>query len=165
MSASAGTFASQTVTADLRGLAETIVRLSDEHGSTPVIVMPSHLTLRTPFFIELAQELGKRLSGSRVTEALGNDVHSNGEFGAEPERQIRFDWCLTPQRLFASTRAKFAQFQSARLTVQLAQSTGATVEVTASIARPGGQRRDLVIGLCDDALELPPWTTAIRIHS
>ncbi len=165
MPAFAETSASPTVTADLRGLAETIVRLSDEHGSTPVIVMPRHLSLRTPFFVELAKELGQRLSGSQATEKLDNEANANDKSGVDLERQIRFDWCLTPQRLFASTRAKLAKFQSARLTMHLAQSTGATVEVTASIARPGGQRRDLVVGLCDDALELPPWTTAIRIHS
>ena len=102
---------------------------------------------------------------SSAYENPGNKNIGTDETGVELDRQIRFDWCLTPQRLFTSTRAKLAQFRSARLTMQLAKFTDATVEVTASIARPGGQRRDLVVGLCDDALELPPWTTAIRIHS
>jgi hypothetical protein len=147
------------VTADLRSLAEMIVRLSDEQGSTPVIVMPKHLSLRPPFFIALAREVSEVLGA----DALGADALGADALGADPGRQIRFDWCLSPTRFFASTRSKLARFRSARLTNQLSSTVPATVEVTASISRPGGQRRDLVIGLCHETLELPPWVTAIRI--
>lgn len=142
------------VTADLSRLAEMIVWLSDEQGSTPVIVLPEHLSLRPPFFIQLAGELAGR---------LGNTA----------QRPIRFDWCQTPQRFFARSRARWARLQAKRLTAMLASQNDVagergvgpvTVEVTASIGRPGGQRRDLVIGVCEASLDLPAWTTAIRIQ-
>lgn len=126
---------------ELRELAEQIVRLSDAHGSTPVLVLPTYLSLRQPFYESLARELAD-----------------------QTDRPIRFDWCRTHQGFTAAIGNRVAQWRAARVSRTLRRVADAAVVLTASIARPGGRHRDLVIGLCDDRLPLPPWTTPIRIH-
>ena len=128
-------------TSPLGELAEQILRLSDEHGSTPVLVLPVHLTLRRPFYESLAREL------SRHTD-----------------RPIRFDWCHADAGWTAWITRRLAQWHATHLTQALRQAANAALVLTASIARPGGPRRDLVIGVCDERLPLPPWTTPIRIQ-
>lgn len=128
-------------TGQLRELARQIVRLSDEHGSTPVLVLPPYLSLRRPFYESLVAELSE-----------------------QTQRPIRFDWCRPTTGLTAAISDRVAQFRAARLSRSISRVTDAVFVLTASIARPGGPRRDLVIGLCDEQLPLPPWTTPIRIR-
>ncbi len=124
----------------VNGLAACILRLSNEQASTPVLVLPVYLSLRDPFFVALASELAR-----------------------STDRAIRFDWCRPGGGFISSFTARWARFRSTRLTRALSRVADACVVVTATIGRPGGPARDLVIGLCDETLELPTWTTAIRI--
>ena len=126
----------------LTPLANTIVRLSQQHGTTPVIVMPGYLELRHEFFL-----------------ALANTLQST------TERAVRVDWCTSETfagRLLGNSLAGFRARWLNRTLVN-SGTENLRVQLTATIARPGGLERDLVIGLCDQSHELPPWTTAIRI--
>ncbi len=125
----------------VRELAATVLTLSHEQGSTPVLVLPVYLSLRDPFFVALAREL------ARTTD-----------------RSIRFDWCRPSIGIASSFTNRVARYRCSRLTKGLAKFADACMVVTATIGRPGGQNRDLVVGLCDENLELPSWTTAIRIQ-
>ncbi len=130
----------ESVDSPLRELADRIVRLSDEQASTPVLVLPTYLSLREPFFVELAGQL-KMITG----------------------RPIRFDCCRPRTGVLSALTSRVSRLRFARMSRRLSQFADAAIVLTASIARPGGSRRDLVVGLCDETLHLPSWTTAIRI--
>ena len=133
----------------LAELAQTIVRLSDHHGSTPVLVTPGYLSLQPPFFAALASEICGRTG-----------------------RSVRFDWHRRGGGPAAVLADWWAQWNVARINRTLravALADGAEppmrceIALTATIGRPGGIHRHLVIGWCDEGSELPGWVTPIQL--
>lgn len=129
----------------LRQLADEIIRLSERYRSTPVLVTPSHFSLRKQFFLELVGTLAEKTDGS-----------------------IRIDWYRGMPSLFSLVGDRIASAHAASMNRALASLTSgreptADIQITGLIARPSGVGRDLVIGLCDQHLTLPPWTTPIRL--
>jgi hypothetical protein len=131
----------------LRPLADEIVHLSHRNVSTPVLVTPSYLSLRKRFFLELV-----------------------GSLAEISQRSIRIDWYRGVPGLFSLIGHRVASARSARINRALSSNgrasnrrASAAIQVTASISRPSRDRRELVIGLCDQRLELPAWTTPIRL--
>ena len=129
----------------LRQLADEIIRLSERHRSTPVLVTPNYLSLRTRFFLELV-----------------------GTLVEKTDRSIRIDWYRGMPSLFSLVGDRIASAHAARMNRaldSLMSGRGATanIQITGLIARPAGVERDLVIGVCDQHLALPTWTTPIRL--
>jgi hypothetical protein len=129
----------------LRQLADEIIRLSERYRSTPVLVTPSYLSLRKRFFLELVGTLAE------ITD-----------------RPIRIDWYRGMPSLFSLVGDRIASAHAASMNRALASLTsgrGATadLQITGLIARPSEVERELVIGLCDQRLALPTWTTPIRL--
>jgi hypothetical protein len=132
-------------------LADEIVRQSREMTHTPVLVTPSYLSLRTPFFVHLIDAIGQR---SRLP--------------------VRVDWYRDPGSHLLGLMASIAARQQAKsINRRLRNAAGSnqshtpttvgSIEITASIARPGSAPDLLVVGLCDDRIELPSWTAAVRL--
>jgi hypothetical protein len=129
----------------LQEIADEIIRLSQHRGSTPVLVTPSYLSLRRRFFLELIETLAGKSAQS-----------------------IRIDWYRPMPGLFTFIGDRIASARAARINrsleaVMAGRESTASIQITASIARPGGRHRKLVIGLCDHRLQLPTWTTKIRL--
>jgi hypothetical protein len=131
----------------LRPLADEIVHLSHRNVSTPVLVTPSYLSLRKRFFLELV-----------------------GSLAEISQRSIRIDWYRGVPGLLSLISHRLASVRSARINRALSSNcrtsncrTNAAIQVTASIGRPSRDRPELVIGLCDQRLDLPAWTTPIRL--
>ena len=129
----------------LHELAEEIIRLSEWHHSTPVLVTPPYLSLRRPFFVELVSAIAERT-----------------------QRPIRIDWHRRMPGEFSLGREFFAKRRVAacnRTLAKLGDDRGirAKVQITVTIARPAPIEKELVVGLSNGELELPPWTTPIRL--
>lgn len=124
----------------LAELARSIVSLSNDHASTPVLVLPRYLSLRHHFYVALVREL------ARLTD-----------------RPIRFDCVDTSAHWLSLFTKRLARLNAARWTAKMQSAGDATMVISATIGRPGGPRRDLVIGVCAEAVQLPTWTTAIRL--
>ncbi len=129
----------------LRQLADEIIRLSERHRSTPVLVTPDYLSLRTRFFLELVAALVEKT-----------------------DRPIRIDWCRGIPSMFSLVGDQIARAHAARMNRALeslmsGREATASVQITGLIARAGGVERDLVVGVCDQHLILPTWTTPIRL--
>ena len=129
----------------LQQLADEIIRLSQQHQLTPVLITPRHLSLRLPFFVELSDCLASRTSRSIRIDWL---------------RPVPSAWSLIADRL-ASRRAHRAN--RLLLSSMSDQSGPAKIQLTVSIARPLGKRGDLAVGLADDRLKLPTWAAPIRL--
>lgn len=136
--------AAETKPMPLHQLAGEIVRLSERQASTPVLITPDYLSFRPDFFVALSRQLW-----------------------ADCQRDVRFDWFRCGQSLLSEIGTRFSRFQAAKINRALAadtqRSADASIMITATIGRPGGVCRDLVVGLCDDHCELPEWSTPIRI--
>lgn len=126
-------------------LSKQLVRLSEQRGSTPVLVTPPYLSLRRPFFVELVRSIAS------VTT-----------------RPIRIDWYRpvpSVASLASDTVAHWRVASTNRAIASIAEPTHplGMMQITASISRPGGIHRDLVVAWCNSAIPLPPWTTAIEL--
>ncbi|MGI9470164.1 MAG: hypothetical protein ACR2NZ_01440 [Rubripirellula sp.] len=122
-----------------------ILQLSERRASTPVLVTPAYLSFRGDFFLELVTAVGRQSS-----------------------RRVRLDWYRGMPGPMTILADRVASRRVNRINRQLsAQSAdpaeSAYMQITAAIGRPGGSKRDLVIGLADARLELPGWTTPIRL--
>jgi hypothetical protein len=126
-------------------LAQTVVRLSDQRASTPVLVTPRYLSLRKPFFIELVRTLSQ-LSNRPIRVDWYRRVPSVISLGSDAAARL---WLSGINRTIASIAPPD-------------QPIG-MMQITATISRPGGIFRDLVVGWCDDQLPLPAWATAIHL--
>jgi hypothetical protein len=126
----------------LQKLADQIIRVSRQQVSTPVLVTPSYLSLRRRFFVELVDTLA-----------------------SVSERTIRIDWCRGVPGPLSLVGHRIANLRASRINRALSRKhpAAAEVQVTASIGRPGADRTDLVLGICDGRLELPAWTTPIHL--
>jgi hypothetical protein len=129
----------------LQPIAREIVRLSEQRALTPVIVTPRYLSLRPIFLLELS-----------------------GALAAHTDRVIRIDWCRRVPTAWSLIGDYLARQQARAINRELWQrwkhrEKGVTLQITASIARPGGAQRQLVIGWCSDDFRLPSWTIPIRL--
>lgn len=132
-------------------LADEIVRQGRILTHTPVLVTPWYLSLRTPFVVQLIDAIGQR-----------------------SPHPVRVDWYCDPGSHLLGLLASIAARQQARSInrcLRLAAGSDpapsatpvGSIELTASVARPGSEPNLLVVGLCDDRIELPSWTTAVRL--
>ncbi len=129
----------------LQPIAKEIIRLSDERALTPVIVTPRYLSLRDVFLVELSRALM-----------------------AQSDRSVRIDWCRRVPKASSLISDHLARLQARAINRKLKQTAKgpqveATLQITASIARPGGAHRQLVIGWCCEDFELPSWTIPIHL--
>jgi len=164
----------------LQQIAKHIVSLADRRASTPVLITPPYLSFRASFFIELTGELanhterpirvdwyrGMPKPGTLLTDQLAawqvRGINRTLQRQALPLRG--------PGIPFHNQSIKHSDPDSSPTATEspgspTALPSPATVQVTATIARPGGQNRDFVIGLADSRLPLPEWTTAIWLGS
>jgi hypothetical protein len=129
----------------LHPLANVIVWLSEQRGVTPVIVTPKYLTLRPIFLVELAKSLHQQV-----------------------DRSIRIDWYRHVPTGWSLVGDQWARWQAQHINRSLRRAfreddRQVTLQITASIARPGGVNRELVIGWCDELSLLPAWTRPIQL--
>ena len=139
----------------LTQLAEEIIRVSQWDHSTPVLVTPSYLSLRRQFFVELVKSIS-----------------------AKTNRRIRIDWQRRLPGYFTLIGDAWASWEvrwhnRALAALSRGSATTASIQITASIARPKRVEQDvdqgrdtdqdLVVGLSAPHLELPPWATPIRL--
>lgn len=129
----------------MQELTDTIVHLSDAQASTPVLVTPCFLQLRTPFFIELVRCLRQH---------------------DDQERPIRIDWLTDATGVVGAITLAAERVRVRKLNHALSKTDPASqVVLTSALARPGGIRRTLVIGVCSEAMELPNWSTSICLST
>ncbi|MGI9469449.1 MAG: hypothetical protein ACR2OA_20175 [Rubripirellula sp.] len=164
----------------LQQIAHQIITLADRRASTPVLVTPPYLSFRKQFFAELSRELADHTERdlridwyrnlpsvrtilsdqlaawhvksvnrllSHMTVSKARQAHKTATNSTPAESAGTTDINVSRQPALDQPRALLTQH--------------ATVQITATIARPGGQGRDLVIGLSDARQKLPNWTTAI----
>ena len=147
-------------------LADEIVRQSQQMTRTPVLVMPSYLSLRTPFFSQLIEALETR-SRHRVRIDWYRDPGSHllGWLAtAWARRQARsINRLLKKKPAAPSDSALQAQAPTIEAAGLESPAIEELIEVTASIARPDPGGDVLVVGLCDDRIELPSWAAAVRL--
>jgi hypothetical protein len=129
----------------LQEIADEIIRLSQRRGSTPVLVTPNYISLRPRFFLELVDTLA-----------------------CKSDQSIRIDWYRPMPGLFTLVGDRIARARAGHINrsldaIMAGRPLSASIQITASIARPGGPNRNLVIGLCDHRLILPTWTTRIYL--
>lgn len=128
----------------LQSLAESIIVLNEKRGATPVIVTPRFLSLRREFFLRLIESLGEVTS-----------------------RPVRFDWYRSPPGLMGKLDHHLACRKTKRMNRDFERMTDypnqVSIQMTATVSRPGGAYRELVVGVSDERLELPPWAAAIRL--
>ena len=162
----------------LQQIAQQIITLADRRASTPVLVTPPYLSFRQQFYVELTQELGRHTSrtvridwyrglpGLRTlisdqlaawqVKSINRMLRTQGDRGSAnapetPSKRERSDTSVELGQPDHEPVAELAQ----------TGSPNAAVQITASIGRPGGKTRDLVLGLADVRQKLPDWTTAI----
>lgn len=129
----------------LRQLSTEIIRLTQPAVQTPVLVTPGFLSVRPAFLIALIAALAE-----------------------QTDRTIRIDWLRTGTGLRGVVGDRIAAIQAARVNRTLAavlsnRHTTASIQLTASIGRPGGRDHGLVIGICQDDQPLPSWAAPIRL--
>lgn len=129
----------------LQPIAHELVCLSVERGVTPVFVTSKYLVLRPAFLVELA-----------------------GALADHTDRPVRIDWCRpvpTASTLVGDLWARGqAQMINRALHIAFRQRhTDAALQITASLARPGGVHRQFVIGWCSDDYPLAPWTLPVYL--
>ena len=122
-----------------------ILRLSERQGSTPVLVTPTYLSFRDEFFVALAEAIGRQTS-----------------------RRVRLDLYREMPSPLSLVSDRLAWYRVRRLNRRLSKrfpnlSEPPYMQITATVGRPGGPKRDLVVGLSGSGLELPNWTTPIRL--
>jgi hypothetical protein len=165
----------------LQKIAKQIVSLADRHASTPVLITPPYLSFRPRFFIELTRELLTHTNRSirvdwhrGMPSALTLLSDQVAAFQARAINRALLQSGLASTVMGSPIKRK----HSSKLTSDLSADEtpppdaqafpdhqNASLQITATIARPGGPTRDLVIGLSDARQELPPWTTAIWLGS
>jgi hypothetical protein len=129
----------------LQQLARQIVKINKRATATPVLVTPSFLSLQPPFFAALAVELAgfQRCS-------------------------IRFDWYREiPGTLdlggYWLDRRKASQVNRVLRGDSRRSGIDAAIQLTATIGRPAKSASHFLVGISTDELDLPAWTTAVRL--
>ena len=162
----------------LQQIAQQIITLADKQASTPVLVTPPYLSFRQQFYVELTQELGRHTSRTvRIDwyrELPGLRTLISDQLAAWHVKSINRMLRTQDGRRSAKAPKTPSTGERSHSSVELVQpvhdpvaelartgSPKAALQITASIGRPGGKTRDLVIGLADVRQKLPDWTTAI----
>ncbi len=127
----------------LRQLARQFVKIHKRAATIPVLVTPAYLSLQPPFYVALAAQI----SGYR-------------------RQPIRFDWCREIPGAFQFAGHWQASRQSRRINRALANDpllsdVDVAIQITATIGRPSADQ--FLVGISTDQIELPRWTTAIRL--
>jgi hypothetical protein len=133
----------------LAALAQQITTIAARGETTPVVVTPTYLSLRSRFVAGLACELIRQ----------------------DAVRSVQIDWCCGHRRtLHRHWLRRQAKRSRSLLGQSMLEARGscdvhrqASIAITSVIARPPAEQGKLVVGLCNDQLELPRWTTAIRL--
>lgn len=126
-------------------LVQQIARISARENSTPVLVTPPYLTLRSPFYIAMAVGL---------TERKANPV--------------RFDWNRCMSGAFSLAGDWVARWQAARINRALTKASRplgntAAVQITAAIGRPTNLSERWLVGISSADQPLPVWTTPVYL--
>lgn len=129
----------------LQAIAGEMVRLSETSGKTPVLITPRYLSLRTIFLVELVKSMA-----------------------TQTNRDLRIDWCRPVPSTWSLVGDQAARVRSKAINRSLENASRdlgltASLQITASIARPGGANRELVIGWCNELFQLPMWTIPIYL--
>ena len=164
----------------LQQIAHHIITLADKRASTPVLVTPPYLSFRPQFFVELTREIAKhtdrsiRLDWYRGLPGVRSIVSDQvAAWQVKSVNRILRKTFFT--RVHASIELGHGRVCESSIPVtnpassisngevkpRLLVEQGAKVQITATIARPGGKSRDLIIGLSDVRQRLPDWTSAI----
>jgi hypothetical protein len=129
----------------LQQLARQIVKINKRATATPVLVTPSFLSLQPPFFAALAVELA-----------------------GFQRCAVRFDWFREiPGALHLGgywlDRRKASQVNRVLRGDSRRSGIDAAIQLTATIGRPAKSASHFLVGISTDKLELPAWTTAVRL--
>ena len=152
----------------LQQIVEQILTLSEHRASTPVLVTPNYLSLRKQFFVELTGELWRhtdrnvRIDWYRGLPGIRTMV--SDQFAGWHAKSINrsLSRIATNHRTESGQKTEAAASSAIPVSHQPAtQLPHAMIQLTATIARPGGKTRELVVGLSDIGQTLPDWTTAI----
>jgi hypothetical protein len=135
-------------------LCDEIKRVHRETSCTPVLTIPSYLSLRNEFLIAL---------GGRLVEE-----HAMVDGLAAPPRRdppaVRIDWLCSGNQLWSMIVDSWTRMRAARIGAALKMDHGpqAQVQVTSTIGRPPACGETFVLGISEAHAELPTWTR--RIH-
>lgn len=132
-------------------LADQIVRLSQAGSSTPVLVLPTYLSLRDRFLQELADAVSR--SSDRGLQVEWLRAGSGGIFQLLGDYRVRWQVRRMNRRL--QRRGPSHAAEPAPIL--------ASIHVTASIGRPTRNPGPIVLGLAGERDELPLWAAPIRI--
>jgi hypothetical protein len=129
----------------LQQLARQIVKINKRATATPVLVTPSFLSLQPPFFAALAVELA-----------------------GFQRCAVRFDWYREiPGALHLGgywlDRRKASQVNRVLRGDSRLSDIDAAIQLTATIGRPAKSASHFLVGISTDELDLPAWTTAVRL--
>lgn len=168
----------------LQQIAHQIITLADRRASTPVLVTPPYLSFRQQFFVELSLEISthtdrriridwyRGLPSLRTiisdqmaawhVKSVNRMLKKRPPIQADAESGLALDLNAGSKEIHPSySGSSDARHAETKTGAKVGPNAIATVQITASIARPGGKNRDLVIGLSDARQKLPNWTTAI----
>lgn len=140
------TYCESSTQNSLNTLASVMAELSQHQGLTPVIVTPLSITPEPIFFRQLASALH-----------------------ATVFREIRFDWFRQVPRGIPQLTDLWAMRLSRRINRELtryrtsAEAAELSLQITPMLARPGGRKRQFVVGWADETQELPNWAAAIHL--
>jgi len=128
----------------LRRLSNELIRLRRDELKTPVLVLPTWISLRADFYNELAEV-----------------IHT------QTGQNVRFDALRPLGGLWQTFANKVDDWQTRRINRQVNRKgqTQPMAEVvsTANIARPLSMSAVFVIGIAQDTAPLPAWTTPIHL--
>lgn len=137
----------------LRPLVEQIVRVSEEGIGTPVLVIPAYLSLRKPFYVQLASDLIQATDRIVRIDLL---THGGGSL-----RSIVSDtWMRSSVRSVNHALTRLESGDQAKSRIM-----DASVQVTASLGRTMAGIGPLVVGVASAEIELPHWSYPIWICS
>ena len=135
----------------LRSLVKQIVQVSEQGDGTPVLVIPAYLSLRKPFYVQLATDLC-----TATDRMVRIDLLNRG--GGTIGRILNDHW----------TRSNARSINRALDRLELVdRSTSAvadvSVQVTATLGRTMVGVGPLVVGVAGADIELPHWAYPIWI--
>ena len=120
-------------------LADEVIHVS--RYKTPVLVTPEHVSLRKPFFLEMADCLKRRCA-----------------------RPIRFDWLTTSHSIAAQIwKAPLERFAVSSIDQSLRRNDFGSIETTMLIASREAAPECFVVGISHAGDQLPTWTAPIRL--
>lgn len=146
--------------APLAPLAELICRLEQQRCLTPVLVCPPQVVLADAFYVRLCQAAIEESGRNVRLDLLPN--HWLAPLGDwwKPHHAGSTATAWLPVAVAGPLIRPTRKLAINRLAKQLPPQ--ASIEATATVARPSGQLRDLVIGLAGAADQLPSFAEPVR---